>query len=289
MVSVSLLGDQADLGRDDLPATANWARVYEYLLGGCDAYELDREAARAVYQTADWIKTAALINRDYLQGAVEWSLDREVRQFLDLGCGYPRTVNTYDMTEKAERGCRVVYVDNDPEVYAHARCQLDESDDTTVIRADLLAMEQLLTCEPMKAAFDLDKPVAVLVHDVLPWCTDDTAVHRAMGVLRKWMPAGSTLSITHLTDHWHPSTMPAVRAALAAHDLDVRPRSRDEIAALFGDFVQLGGGLAATGRWHMQGGYVNHPREHSAAFAGIAVKQPLPQPATTFAQSEESQ
>lgn len=133
---------------------------------------------------------------------------------------------------------------------AHAKFRLDESDNTTVIGADLLAMEQLLACEAMRSAFDLNAPVAVLVDDVLPWCTDDTALHQAMTVLREWMPVGSTLSITHLTDHWHRSTMPAVQAVYAEHGLRVRPRSYDEITDLFGGFVQQGRGLVATGQWH---------------------------------------
>ncbi|MFD6335639.1 SAM-dependent methyltransferase [Streptomyces niveus] len=287
MAYVSLLADQAGLGQS-FPRPANSARVYEYLLGGCDADEPDREAARAVFQSADWIKTAALINRNHVLRTVKWSLDHRVHQFLDLGCGYPQIVNVHDVAEKSGHRCRVVYVDNDPGVLAHAKTQLDQSDDTTVIGADLLAMEQLLTCAAMKAAFDLDEPVAVLAADVLPWCTDDTTLHPAMTVLREWMPAGSTLSITHLTDHEHPSTVPAARAVYADHELRVRPRSCEEIAGLFGDFVQQGPGLVATGLWHPPEPD-DHPPEHSAAFAGIARKQPPPQPGTAFPQSEESQ
>ncbi|MER5210937.1 SAM-dependent methyltransferase [Streptomyces sp. NPDC002838] len=271
MTAVCLLDHQDGLGLDFFD-NANSARMYEFLLGGVDNYAADRTAAFAVYETAEWMPTAALINRDYSLMSVGFSLDLGVRQFLDLGCGYPGWDNVHEITEKTQVGCPVVYVDRDAAVYAHAKCRLDEGPGTTVIHADLLAMDQLLTCEAVRAAYDLSAPVAVLLHDVLPWCADDPAMHQAMAILREWMPVGSTLSITHLTDHWHPATMPDVVATYAEHGLQVRPRSPEEISDLFDGFTQQGPGLAATGRWHEQGQYVLHPEEHSAAFSGIAVK-----------------
>ncbi|MCM2393623.1 SAM-dependent methyltransferase [Streptomyces albipurpureus] len=274
MTSVSLLGQRADLG-GDFSTIANSARVYQHLLGGSAAYAADRTAADAVYETAEWLRTAALINRDFGVLSVKWSLAHGVRQFLDLGCGYPGAVNVHEVTDTDRTGCPVVYVDNDPEVYAHARCELDEGPATTVVHADFLAMDQLLACEAVRTAFVPGAPVAVLLHDVLPWCADGPALDQAMAMLRAWMPVGSTLSITHLTDHWHHATMPDVTAAFAGHGLHVHPRSSDEISDLFGDLVQQDPGLTATGRWHEHGRYVHHPPEHSAAFAGIAVIQTI--------------
>ncbi|MFD4476012.1 SAM-dependent methyltransferase [Streptomyces sp. NPDC058471] len=272
MTSVSLL-EVSPLGREFF-STANPARVYEYLLGGSWSYAVDRTAAYAVYKTAKWLKTAALINRDYSLLSVEWSIGRGVRQFLDLGCGYPGSANTHEIAKSTQTGWPVVYVDSDPGVYAHARARLDEGPGVTAVHADLLSMDQLLACEAVHSAFDPGAPVAVLLHDVLPWCTDDAAVDQAMAILREWMPVGSSLSITHLTDRWHPVTMPDVEGAYADHGLHIRPRSRDVISTLFGDLVQQNQGLVATGLWHKRGRYVRHPEEHSAAFAGIAVKEP---------------
>ncbi|MGW6605419.1 SAM-dependent methyltransferase [Streptomyces sp. NPDC055036] len=272
MTSVSLLAPRDGGLGDDFSAYATSARMYDFLLGGVDNYEADRKAAVAVYETAEWIKTAAVINRDFTLRSVVFSLGLGVRQFLDLGCGYPGSVNVHEIAESAQAAWPVVYVDRDPGVYAHAKCRLDERTGVTAIQADILAMDQLLACEAMREALDLDQPVAVLVHDVLPWCTDDAAVTQAMAALRAWMPAGSTLSISHLTDHWHPFTMPTVVATYAKHGLDVRPRSREAISDLFGGYTQQKQGLTATGRWGEAGPHALRPEEHSAAFAGIAVK-----------------
>ncbi|MEU5839616.1 SAM-dependent methyltransferase [Streptomyces diacarni] len=272
MNSASLLEDQS-LGSEHF-AYARSPRVYDLLLGGVENFQCDREAAFAVYQVAEWLRTAAVINRDFALRSVQASSGLGVRQFLDLGCGLPSESNVHEVARELHPACPTVYVDRDPEVYAHARCRLDESASQTVIHADLLAMDRLLGSEAVVAAFDLTKPVAVLVHDTLPWCHDDVAVHSAMATLRAWLPSGSALSITHLTDHWHRATMPDAVNAYAEHGLRVRPRCREEIEEFFGDFIQQGPGLTAAGRWHEQGPYLPHPDEHSAAFAGIAVKPP---------------
>nr|WP_237540380.1 SAM-dependent methyltransferase [Streptomyces sp. SID4917] len=268
---VSLLADGGALG-DDYTTKATSSGLYDFLLGGVDHYEPDRAAGRDIHETAKWIKTAALINRDFALRSVEFSLALGVRQFLDLGCGLPSPVNVHEITDRTGVALPVVYVDRDPAVYAHAKCRLDRRDGITVIQADILAMDQLLACHAMRAGLDLDQPVAVLAHGVLHWCPDDAAVIQAMAVLRAWMPAGSTLSISHLTGHWHPDTMPEVVATYARHGLDVRPRSREAIGDLFGDFTQQERGLTATGRWGEPGSHALRPEEHSAAFAGIAVK-----------------
>ncbi|MER5482537.1 SAM-dependent methyltransferase [Streptomyces sp. NPDC002812] len=275
MSSVQLLSEPS--GLDDSHFTrANSARISDLLCGGTDNYAADRAAVYAVQEHAGWLKDAALIDRDYGLRTVQVALDLGARQFLDLGCGYRDNLRA--ITARTLPGVPIVYVDRDPGVYHYGRCVLDESAQTTVIHADLLAMEQLLTCDAVHAAFDLTRPIAVLLHDVLPWCPDDLAVRQAMAILREWLPVGSLLSLTHLTDHWHRATMPDVAIAYARHGLTVRPRCRAEIADLFGDFIQQGLGLTATGRWHPWGRYRRYPDEHSAAFAGIGVKTTDPRP-----------
>ena len=44
-----------------------------------------------------------------------------IRQFLDLGTGLPTAENVHQIARRADPGARVVYVDHDPVVLAHAR------------------------------------------------------------------------------------------------------------------------------------------------------------------------
>ncbi|MFJ8762104.1 SAM-dependent methyltransferase [Streptomyces cyaneofuscatus] len=251
--------------------SANASRVYGWYLGDSQNYPPDREAARASLAVAPWVQQAARINRAFQRNSYTWARDMGVRQFLDLGCGWPHHPVLYDVLE---RELPVVYVDHDPGVAAHLAAELDQGDATTVIRADIMPMGSFLSSAPMLGAIDLDNPVAVFLGDVLSWWPDDTVAQQAMNELRAWMPAGSILAITHLTGDFTPEAVAALVDTYAEYGLTVRPRSRQEIESLFGDFVHQGPGLCATGQWHQASPEARRPREHSAAFAAIAVKSP---------------
>ncbi|MFJ5734029.1 SAM-dependent methyltransferase [Streptomyces microflavus] len=249
--------------------SANASRVYGWYLGDSQNYAADREAARAALGVASWVQQSARINRAFQLQSYTWARDLGVRQFVDLGCGWPHHPVLFDVLGQE---FPVVYVDRDPGVAAHLSTALDQGDATTVIRADIVPMRPFLTSAPMRAAIDLDRPVAVFLGDVLPWWPDDAEVQKAMSELRAWMPAGSTLALTHLTGDFTPDEVSALVTTYARHGLKVRARSREQIADLFGDLVQQGPGLSPTGQWHQDGPYARLPPERSAAFAGIAVK-----------------
>ncbi|MCX4659128.1 SAM-dependent methyltransferase [Streptomyces uncialis] len=252
-------------------------RVYDCLLGGVDTYQCDRDAALDLYMAALWAALAARTNRHFTQTSTAAALRLGIRQFLDLGCGLPNRPNLHHLVPHRKP---VVYVDRDPGVLAHAKCWLDPGPPykTAVVAADLTDMRELLARPDVTGAFDLSQPIAVTVHDVLPWNEDDTTVTDAIAVLRGWLPTGSTLSITHLTDHFNAHTVPKAVAVYERHGITVRPRSPDQISAFFGGFTHLGSGLAAVSQWSAHGPNVYHftpyPARASdcAAFAGIAVK-----------------
>ena len=50
-----------------------------------------------------------------------------IRQFLDVGTGLPSANNTHEVAQAVAPESRVVYVDNDPIVLAHARALLTSS------------------------------------------------------------------------------------------------------------------------------------------------------------------
>ena len=50
-----------------------------------------------------------------------------IRQFLDIGTGLPTADNTHEVSQAVAPESRVVYVDNDPLVLAHARALLTSS------------------------------------------------------------------------------------------------------------------------------------------------------------------
>ena len=106
-------------------SVANQARMYDYLLGGKDNYAADRAAIDAQLAIYPDVAFAARANRAFLGRAVRYlAAEAGIRQFLDIGTGIPTANNTHEVAHSVDPDARIVYVDNDPVVLAHARALL---------------------------------------------------------------------------------------------------------------------------------------------------------------------
>lgn len=103
------------------PEIPHPARIYDYFLGGKDNFPADRAAAEQIIAIAPGIPEAAKANRAFLQRAVRFVAEQGIDQFLDIGTGIPTEGNTHEVAQQVDPQVRVVYVDNDPIVLAHAR------------------------------------------------------------------------------------------------------------------------------------------------------------------------
>ena len=141
---------------------AHQARMYDYLLGGKDNYAADRAATDAALKVWPDLAFAARANRAFLGRAVRYlAAEAGIRQFLDLGTGIPTAGNTHEVAQAIAPETRVVYVDYDPIVLAHARALLDSSEEgaTEYIDADLRDTGSIL--DQAAQLLDFSKPVAV--------------------------------------------------------------------------------------------------------------------------------
>ena len=119
---------------------AHPARMYDYLLGGKDHFEADREAIGALLKAVPNARTGARENRAFLGRAVQYLVtEAGIRQFLDIGSGLPTAHNVHEVAQSVAPDSKVVYVDNDPIVMAHARALLTShpSGRTAYVQADL--------------------------------------------------------------------------------------------------------------------------------------------------------
>ena len=74
------------------------------------------------------IVSSMAANRTFLARAVRYLAgERGIRQFLDIGTGIPTASNTHEVAQSIAPDSRVVYVDKDPVVLAHARALLTSS------------------------------------------------------------------------------------------------------------------------------------------------------------------
>jgi hypothetical protein len=107
------------------PAVASSARIYDYWLGGKDNFAADQEAAEHAIAANPGIVADVRANRAFLSRAVRFLAgEGAVGQFLDIGTGLPTASNTHQVAQEVAPSSRIVYVDNDPVVLAHARTLL---------------------------------------------------------------------------------------------------------------------------------------------------------------------
>jgi len=101
---------------------AHPARRYDYWLGGKDNFAADRESGDAIAAAFPTVRTAVIENRRFVRRAVAFLAGHAgIQQFLDIGTGIPTSPNVHEIAQAIAPASRVVYVDNDPIVLAHAR------------------------------------------------------------------------------------------------------------------------------------------------------------------------
>ncbi|MFD1829803.1 SAM-dependent methyltransferase [Streptomyces desertarenae] len=248
----------------DYFATPSVARVQDHLDGGTDNYLVDREFAHGLRAVAPWLPASVRINRAHGPRILTFfARELGIDQVIDLGCGLPHD----DHASLPDAVRRIVYVDHDPGVAAHARMSLAERHGTAALHADLKDMPALLAADRV-ARLDRTRPIGVLLHDVLPWISDEAA-RTALAALKGWLPPGSALSLTHATTDTAPDTMAGLAAHYARASIVFRPRTRQQIQDLVRPWTALDeGGPATTASWRRP---PLHPDlDHSHAYAILA-------------------
>jgi hypothetical protein len=179
-------------------SVAHMARVYDYWLGGKDNFAADRAAAEQAIAANPHILGDVRANRAFLARAVRYlAAECGIRQFLDLGTGIPTADNTHEVAQSVAPECRVVYVDNDPVVLAHARALLtsDPQGATDYIHADLRDTDKIL--RRAAQTLDFSRPIAVTLMAILHLIPDDADPFGIVTALMAAAPSGSYLAISH--------------------------------------------------------------------------------------------
>ncbi|MFG2588059.1 SAM-dependent methyltransferase [Streptomyces sp. NPDC048438] len=176
--------------------TPHSARVWNYWLGGKDNYEVDRRLGATMEELYPQIIDIARASRRFQARAVRYLAEEAgIRQFLDLGTGLPTANATHEVAQAVAPAARVVYVDHDPIVLAHARALLTSSPEgaTNYVHADLRDTDAVL--REAARTLDLRQPVALMVLSTLGHIADPG---EAAALLRGYLdavPAGSFLML----------------------------------------------------------------------------------------------
>jgi hypothetical protein len=181
---------------------AHSARVYDYYLGGKDNYAPDRQTGERASQSWPAVRTAVRENRAFLGRAVEYLVaEAGIRQFLDIGTGLPSANNVHEVAQSVAPDSRIVYVDNDPIVLAHARALLTSSDEgrTAYIQADLREPEKILANPVVRENLDFSQPIALILVAILHFVPDEFDPAGIVATLLDALPSGSYLVASHVT------------------------------------------------------------------------------------------
>lgn len=236
------------------PHVAHAARVYDYLLGGTTNFAADRAAAAHAVQAVGGIDNARADvrgNRDFLGRAVHrLAAEAGVRQFLDIGTGIPGDDNTHAVARRVAPDARVVYVDNDPIVLAHAHQLLagDSPEVTAYVDGDLRDPGTIL--EHAAATLDLGRPVALVLVAILHFMRDEDDPYAIVSRLVDALPSGSHLVVSHMANDIVVDEMDELADRLNQSVRETfAPRSHDQVARFFTGLEMLDPGLVPVDDW----------------------------------------
>jgi S-adenosyl methyltransferase len=237
-------------------SVAHAGRMYDYMLGGTTNFDVDREACiegnRDFPGGIEAAKAGLRANRDFLGRAVRHIAQAGVRQFLDLGTGIPSDDNTHAVALSVAPDSRIVYVDNDPIVLAHAHHLLDRTpqSSTSYLFGDMRDVDRILS--EASDTLDFDQPVGLVLVAILHFVTPDDDPYGLVAKLVDAVPPGSYLAISHLASDIMADEMAALYKRIGERTKETFVlRSRDEVARFFDGLDLVDPGVALVSDWHL--------------------------------------
>jgi len=241
-------------------SVAHPARRYNYFLGGTDNFEADRISGDAGLAAFPTVKISVTENRRFLRRAVSFLVeDAGIRQFLDIGTGIPSANNVHEVAQSIAPESRVVYVDNDPIVLAHARRLLSAMREgaTAYIHADLRGPDAILANSELRKTLDLTQPVALMAFAVMHFIEGADDPYGHIATLAGALAPGSYLAMSHGTRDFMSKEARERFDSWAERD---RTRSRDpaitrnraEFARFFDGMRLVPPGIVALPDWRSE-------------------------------------
>jgi hypothetical protein len=248
------------------------ARIWNYWLGGKDNYPVDRQAGDLYREVAPSVVDMARASRVFLTRAVRHLAGEEgVRQFLDIGTGLPTVDNTHEVAQRTAPGARIVYVDNDPLVLAHARALLTSTPEgaTDYVDADLHHPDTILA-EAAKT-LDFGEPVALMLMGILGHIQDYDEARVIVRRLLDALPSGS-----YLVHYDGIDTDEQLKTAQQGYDdtgaIPYVLRSPDQITRYFDGLELLEPGIVSCPLWRPEAMPFGEP-EPTNVYGGIGRKK----------------
>ncbi|MGV9697891.1 SAM-dependent methyltransferase [Streptomyces sp. NPDC003470] len=226
------------------------ARIWNYWLGGKDNYPVDEQAGDAYTAVFPGIVTIARSSRAFLRRNITHLVaEVGIRQFLDVGTGLPTADNTHEVAQRIAPDTRIVYVDNDPMVLAHARALLTSTPEgaTAYIDSDVLDPDRIVAAAA--GTLDLDRPVALVLSNILGHIPDYDVARSVVARLMDALPSGSYLSVNDGSRGVDPDLEQAQDAYNESGAAPYVLRTVDQITAFFDGLDLVEPGVVSVPLW----------------------------------------
>ena len=242
------------------------ARVYDYVLGGKEHFEIDRQVSAALFAAVPETSQLAKDNRDHLRRAVTFLVgEAGITQILDLGSGLPTEGNVHEIAH-------AVYVDIDPLVLAHGRALLENETTTTVITADIRDPDAIFDSEAVRELIDTSKPFAVIAASIFHHLADDEDPYGLADKIKARLSPGSYFLISNFLDDDEPRAKELQRAFLEGGLGTGRFRTWEEQRRLFDGLEMVEPGLVYANDWRPDARTPTGSPTHTLYAAGIGRK-----------------
>ncbi|MER5731489.1 SAM-dependent methyltransferase [Streptomyces sp. NPDC002138] len=251
--------------------TPSVARIYDRLLGGVDNHPVDQKVCDDLLGIAPGSRALALTSRAFLRRAVRvLARDYGVRQFLEHGCGLPARDNVHEVAQSVAPEARVVYIDNDPLVLAHARARLVENPWTAVVPADIRETDAIFDHPEVRGLVRSDEPTAALFVAVSQ-CLPDEDVLPMLERVKERLAPGSFLVLCQYTSPC-PDLRDQVTTLIrgATHGRWGRVREEHEVRGFLHGLEIVEPGLGDVADWRPESGRTPLPRARDLiAWGGV--------------------
>lgn len=231
---------------------AHGARIYDYILGGKDNYAMDRQAGDASMREWPALRTHMQANRAFMHRVGRFlAAERCISQFLDIGTGIPTAPNLHQVVQEVRSEARIVYVDNDPIVLAHARALMTSSRDgaTAYISGDMRDPGSILDAPELRETLDLAEPIGLLLIAMLHFIEDDSEAYQVVDRVLEALPAGSYLAASIATDEFDPVPLARVQQAYRNHGETLQFRTKAQAERFFHDMELEEPGIVQIHKW----------------------------------------
>jgi hypothetical protein len=241
--------DDATAGTGIDTTVPHSARIWNYWLGGKDNFQIDRVAGDQFSAIYPGIVDIARADRAFLGRVIRYLAgEAGIRQFLDVGTGLPTADNTHEVAQRVAPGSRIVYVDNDPLVLAHARALLTSSAEgsTDYVDANMADADKVL--QEAAQWLDLSRPVALTFMGVLGHVVDHDEARSIVAALLAGLPSGSYLSIND-SINTSEALEEALRVYEASGAVPYRTRTPEQFASYFDGLALVEPGVVNVDDW----------------------------------------